>query len=427
MAADRLTDAHVARLAYQAGFRGRARVIAVAVALAESGGDAHARGDVGLQNGTWGPSIGLWQIRSVNAQAGTGGQRDAKANLTPATNARHAYQISGHGSNWQPWSTYTQGTYRQYLDRARKAVLSTRPGTASHPTTHRDSAASRPATATRIVLDLAELRRFETLIDTSAHRVRHSAAVLDDVGKRLAGRATEPGLVQYLGLLAGPTGLPMVARHLDFDTRLVQRIRTLAAAADGPDGRYRPADLIPFLRKLNGHPIGLAETAVIEALALGRVATAAPRRHAAPTVPQPPPRQSMKSGDIVPAALDRYRNGRLPTGQLVPIGAGEQLYRPVAAAFTRMASAARAAGVTLTPVSGYRDVAEQSQLYQLYLAGKGNLAAAPGHSNHGWGLAVDVDVRSGAKTLSWLRANAARYGFFPDVAGEPWHWTYRPA
>ena len=54
-----LSPNRVARLAYDAGFRGRDLEVAVAVALAESGGEPKARGDAGLQDRTWGPSVGL--------------------------------------------------------------------------------------------------------------------------------------------------------------------------------------------------------------------------------------------------------------------------------------------------------------------------------------------------------------------------------
>jgi cell wall-associated NlpC family hydrolase len=33
----------------------------------------------------------------------------------PLTNARVAYRLSDGGTNWQPWTTYTRGTYRQHL------------------------------------------------------------------------------------------------------------------------------------------------------------------------------------------------------------------------------------------------------------------------------------------------------------------------
>jgi LAS superfamily LD-carboxypeptidase LdcB len=134
----------------------------------------------------------------------------------------------------------------------------------------------------------------------------------------------------------------------------------------------------------------------------------------------------MNPGDIVPPGLRRYANGRLPDAQLAAVGEGEKLSAVAAQHFRRMDSAARAAGVDLRVSSGYRTYAEQSHFYDLYRSGRGNLAAPPGSSNHGWGLSVDLDVRGEARASAWLRANAARYGFFNDVSTEPWHWTYRP-
>ena len=92
-----LTDQQIARFVEQGGFTGGDRATAIAVVLAESGGNSAARGDTSLETSVWGPSIGLFQIRSLWAQRGTGGQRDEVANLDPATNARHAHQIS-----WTP-------------------------------------------------------------------------------------------------------------------------------------------------------------------------------------------------------------------------------------------------------------------------------------------------------------------------------------
>lgn len=41
----------------------------------------------------------------------------------------------------------------------------------------------------------------------------------------------------------------------------------------------------------------------------------------------------------------------------------------------------------------------------------------------GWGLSLDLDLDDRAQ--AWMRDNGWRYGYFEDVAGEPWHWTYR--
>lgn len=127
-----LTDQQVAQYAYDAGFRGDALTTATAVALAESHGDSSQVGDVGLQNGTWGPSVGLWQIRSLNPGHGTAAEqamRNQTANLDPATNARNAYTISHQGTNFNPWSTYTNGAYQNFTNRASTAAGQVNTGT----------------------------------------------------------------------------------------------------------------------------------------------------------------------------------------------------------------------------------------------------------------------------------------------------------
>lgn len=118
-----LTDREIAGHVINAGFAGDQRVIGVAVVLAESRGRTDARGDVAIQTKKWGPSIGLFQIRSLKADKGSGGTRDELANLDPATNARHARTVFLEaGSKWTPWSTFKNKSHEQFLDRARKAV-----------------------------------------------------------------------------------------------------------------------------------------------------------------------------------------------------------------------------------------------------------------------------------------------------------------
>jgi hypothetical protein len=427
--ADTLSATRIAELAYQAGFRGRSIETAVAVALAESAGDPTARGDTGLQNGTWGPSVGLWQIRSLNDERGTGGTRDEKANLDPRTNARHAYTISGKGTNWQPWAAYTNGSYRQFLGRAHEAAARVRRDPPSHPRRH-----GRPGG--RIVLDLPELSRLSSLMGTSRDRVEHSHRVVRTVSADVtAAGAVPPGrstlIAALTGALEGPTGLPLLAARLDRMERLVRRTHQLAADADGPGGRA--ADVVAFVRTTGG-TLDLAESAVLEALVAGGLRT---RRHAAhpsvppahggrPAHPGPPPRQPMNGGNPVPESLRRFRNGNLPASRLRPVGEGERLAAPAAKAFRRMDQAARADGINLRVESGYRSYAEQAELYRRYQNGTGNLAAPPGQSNHGWGLSADLRVAGDPRTLEWLRDNASRYGFFNDVSSESWHWTYRP-
>lgn len=94
-----------------------------------------------------------------------------------------------------------------------------------------------------------------------------------------------------------------------------------------------------------------------------------------------------------------------------------------AAAFRAMAKAARRAGVALSVASGFRSHAQQTKLYKQYQRGQGNLAARPGYSNHQSGRALDIYI-SDQKALVWLESNAAKFGFYRTVPGEPWHWEF---
>jgi hypothetical protein len=121
----------------------------------------------------------------------------------------------------------------------------------------------------------------------------------------------------------------------------------------------------------------------------------------------------------------RYSNGRLPTDALASAGdGGHRLAAPAAAAFWDLQAAARRDGVTVGVTDSYRsfdaqvDVARRKGLYS-----NGGLAAQPGTSQHGWGLAVDLDLDSRAQ--AWMRTNAARFGFVEDTPREPWHWAYK--
>lgn len=94
------------------------------------------------------------------------------------------------------------------------------------------------------------------------------------------------------------------------------------------------------------------------------------------------------------------------------------------AAFSRMRQAIQASGIKVKVNSAFRTMAKQKELYTKYLTGRGALAAKPGRSNHQYGVAVDLDVKSNPKLLSWLRSNAGSYGFHQAVPSENWHWEY---
>lgn len=110
-----LTGAQVYELAKKAGLSPTLAGVATAIAKGESGWRTDAVGDVGIQDSKWGPSVGLWQIRSLKAEYGTGGTRDASRLTDPAFNAASMATVSGLGANFKPWTVYTSGAYKKYL------------------------------------------------------------------------------------------------------------------------------------------------------------------------------------------------------------------------------------------------------------------------------------------------------------------------
>ena len=130
------TATQIAQVASQAGFKGGALVTATAIALAESGGNTMAYNPetaAGTPIGSG--SRGLWQVYGkVHPQYNNDGTYD------PLTNARAAYQISSSGTNFNPWSTYTNGAYKSYLQQANNVAGTG--GTLATPTTTNYSALS---------------------------------------------------------------------------------------------------------------------------------------------------------------------------------------------------------------------------------------------------------------------------------------------
>lgn len=127
------------------------------------------------------------------------------------------------------------------------------------------------------------------------------------------------------------------------------------------------------------------------------------------------------------ARVNGYINGRPYPITVSSVGNGKFLRTDAANAFNRMKADAARAGINLSVNSGFRTMSEQQYLYNLYLQGRGNLAARPGYSNHQSGISADINMPGGysGSTYRWLQANGRRYGFVNDVGGEPWHWTYR--
>jgi len=127
----------------------------------------------------------------------------------------------------------------------------------------------------------------------------------------------------------------------------------------------------------------------------------------------------------VPVELTKYGNGRIPEQALQRVGTtGHRLWGPAAASLEAMMRAARQQGVTIGITDSYRPFAEQVDLARRKgLYANGGLAAKPGTSDHGWGLAVDLDLD--ARAQAWMRQHAGQFGFAETTPREPWHWAYR--
>jgi hypothetical protein len=101
-----LNSSQIAKLAYQAGFRGDALNIAVAIAMAESGGNTAAYNPetaAGTPPGSG--SRGLWQIYGVAHP-----EFNNESAFDPTINARAAYKVFIEaGNRFTPWSTYNAG------------------------------------------------------------------------------------------------------------------------------------------------------------------------------------------------------------------------------------------------------------------------------------------------------------------------------
>ena len=118
--AARLAPERIYRYARGAGFSPDEAVTATAIAVAESGGRPRAHNP--------NPPDDSYCLMQINMLGRLGPDRRARFHLRsntdlyhPPTCMRVAYGISAAGSNWRPWTTYTRGTYRQYLARAYQA------------------------------------------------------------------------------------------------------------------------------------------------------------------------------------------------------------------------------------------------------------------------------------------------------------------
>lgn len=128
-----------------------------------------------------------------------------------------------------------------------------------------------------------------------------------------------------------------------------------------------------------------------------------------------------------------HSNGGIPDSELqtLSFSSGNKMNKKAAAAMEEMNKAYKADnGSDLIINEAYRDCATQIR-YSKELGSRA-APAPPCASNHGWGLAADIEVGAfGSSTYNWLKANAHKYGYVHPAWAEPggsnpeqWHWEY---
>ncbi|MGN6301230.1 MAG: D-alanyl-D-alanine carboxypeptidase family protein [Angustibacter sp.] len=130
---------------------------------------------------------------------------------------------------------------------------------------------------------------------------------------------------------------------------------------------------------------------------------------------------------------EHYANGQLPTSILcaLPFAPGHKLRADAAVRLIRLNEVYKGRfGSDLCLTDSYRSLASQYNV----AARKPGLAARPGTSEHGWGLAIDVcggPDEVGSARRAWFLENAPAFGWDnPDWARpggtkpEPWHWEF---
>jgi hypothetical protein len=124
------------------------------------------------------------------------------------------------------------------------------------------------------------------------------------------------------------------------------------------------------------------------------------------------------------------KNGLLPPELLTETSGGRVLRRNAAASYERTNAAFKKKfGKSLAfnaGWTGYRTLEQQQYLYDKLGYPYANY---PGQSNHGWGLAMDVDLQPyGSAEWKWMNSTGRTYGWEPlnenNLSFEPWHWAY---
>jgi hypothetical protein len=330
----------------------------------------------------------------------------------------------------------TADNWRAYLDRLKAAGI-TPPSAARLRDTARFPAGltplAEPGVAERVLPGGGKL------LVLPAETIAAVTRAVDALGKPYAPEGTGPAAYSCDGLVRATYGSAVPAGIAD------------QYAVLAPVSRPQPGDLVflgPKRYGVQGVAIVLDDRTMLAADArlAGVVVTDLPADRlgfARPALAHVKARAVPKATDdglpwrcggvSMPSGLwGGYPNGFIPPTALCPIGVGTHALRcDASAAFGALNQAyATAFGTPMCVTDSYRTFDAQVRLY----AQKPALAAVPGTSNHGWGLAVDLcgGAQSfGSRQYAWLRVNAPTFGWVnPEWAQpgrgreEPWHWEF---
>ncbi|VEP17116.1 D-alanyl-D-alanine carboxypeptidase [Hyella patelloides LEGE 07179] len=170
------------------------------------------------------------------------------------------------------------------------------------------------------------------------------------------------------------------------------------------------------------------------------------------TIPEPIPEAIETAETKIENVLGHLPYEEVSASDLVAITSdgSTRLHQTAAEKFRQMEADARAQGIKLAVISGFRSVETQNSLFFDVkeqriqdTAKRAEVSAPPGYSEHHTGYAIDLgDANVPATHLSpkfedtaafkWLEQNAAKYSFelsFPrdnpqGISYEPWHWRF---
>lgn len=130
-----------------------------------------------------------------------------------------------------------------------------------------------------------------------------------------------------------------------------------------------------------------------------------------------------ENGNFYKLSSPNQYNGREKSRGSAQSGYNKYFYEQL----QKLVNDARAQGHIVMPSStesgAWRPYEKQQYFWNCYQTGScnnGNLAAHPGTSNHGWGIASDLSY-SGLGTIEWAHSHAKDYGLHFPISSENWH------